>query len=1005
MIVYFLLITAMLIIALQKMGESKMKKKILSAVLAVCLTFGSSAALPEGATAEFAAVTASAEPSTQTSGTCGDNASWVIKDGVLTISGSGAMKDYADKEDSPFESREDITKIVVESGITSIGDHAFYNCNEVTSIQLPTSLRTIGTYSLALCHKIGRMTIPEGVTSLGDHAFYWTRDLKTVDLPSTLKKIGPYCFSMCSEFESITLPDGFEELSEGALEYTSIESINFPETMTRLGDRALFASDIESVTIPGSIKRVGNAAFRDCRELQKVVVKDGVLKLNASSFCGCVKLSSVSLPDSLLFIGASCFSGCKVLENITIPPKVNTLGRAAFENCKWLKSIKVPDSVTSIGEGVFRGCEDLKSAVIPADVEEIGKELFSNCHELKSFTMPKKVKTIGSKAFEHCSSLPIKALPETVTEIGSSAFSHCDSIKSLSIPKGVKKIPWGCFIGCAILESVKLPSGRTEIGNCAFESCPELKSVNLPNGITRIGREAFAYCRALERVVIPDTVTVVDFFAYGMCENLSYVRLSKKLKTIGAEAFGNCQKLKGVIVPKSVTEIENTAFGYVIAPVVGGYIRDEDFIIKCQKNTKAEEYAKGCGLRCELISYVKAKAPTCVKAGNTAYWECQGRYFSDELLRDPLTKAKITVKATGHKMGAWKTSSFNVDKKTATQTRKCTKGDKTETKTVKNAVIRYAGSDRAQTASLISSGMYKTANTVVLATGFDFHDALAAVPLASAYSAPLLLADRDNLSAKTIAEIKRLKAKNVIVVATTTAKDQSGRDAAIKKNVYAQLKKLGVKVTKLDGKTYYETAKKVAVQLKAKTKKAPTSVFVTTDKNYADALSASPVAAILGAPIVYVKSTGALNSNTNNYLKSIKSSVKNVYIVGGTKAVSKSVEKSVLSVLGKKSATRFAGNDRYETCVLINKSFAKYLTGKSVCIAKGYNFPDALAGGVFAAKQKAPLFLADKLDAKATISKKQSAYLKSKNPGKLYIFGGETAVPTAIVKTVAKASV
>ena len=360
------------------------------------------------------------------------------------------------------------------------------------------------------------------------------------------------------------------------------------------------------------------------------------------------------------------------------------------------------------------------------------------------------------------------------------------------------------------------------------------------------------------------------------------------------------------------------------------------------------------------------------------------------------------TKALGHKMGDWKTTSFDVDKKTATQTRKCTRGDKTETKTVTNAVVRFAGSDRAQTASLISSGMYKTADTVIIATGFDFHDALAAVPLASAYNAPLLLADRDNLSQKTINEIKRLKAKNVIVVATTNAKDQNGNDAAIKKNVYAQLNTLGVKVTKLDGATYYETAKKVADALGNKTK-APTSVFITTDKNYADALSASPVAAILGAPILYVDSKAALNATTKNYLASIKKSVKNIYIVGGVNAVSKNVEKNVLSVLGKKSATRFAGDNRYETCVLINKSFAKYLTGKSVCIAKGYNFPDALAGGVFAAKQKAPLFLADVIGGKTELSKTQSGFLKSKSPNKLYIFGGETAVPTALVKTIAKA--
>ena len=106
-----------------------------------------------------------------------------------------------------------------------------------------------------------------------------------------------------------------------------------------------------------------------------------------------------------------------------------------------------------------------------------------------------------------------------------------------------------------------------------------------------------------------------------------------------------------------------------------------------------------------------------------------------------------------------------------------------------------------------------------------------------------------------------------------------------------------------------------------------------------------------------------------------------------------------------KTVQRFAGADRYATCVRINNAFKSTLTGDSVCVAKGYNFPDALAGGVFAAKQKAPLFLADKLDAKATISKTQANYLYIKNPSKLYIFGGETAVPTQLVKTVAKACV
>ena len=396
----------------------------------------------------------------------------------------------------------------------------------------------------------------------------------------------------------------------------------------------------------------------------------------------------------------------------------------------------------------------------------------------------------------------------------------------------------------------------------------------------------------------------------------------------------------------------------------------------------------------------KTTKATCTTAGKTVYTATVK--FGGKTYTNTRT---VTLKALGHSFSAWKTTSFNVDKKTAVQTRKCSRCSKTETQTVNNAVARFAGSDRAETASLISNGMYKTASTVVIATGFDFHDALAAIPLASAYSAPLLLADRDNLSAKTIAEIKRLKAKNVIVAATTTAKDHNGYDAAIKSRVYTQLKSLNVTVTKLTGKTYYETAKKVADKMKAKYKKAPTSVFITTDKGYADTLTVSSVAANLGAAIIYVDPKAALDSNTKTYLARIKTSVKNVYIVGGVNAVSKNVEKAVLSTLGKKSATRFAGDNRYDTCIKINNAFNKTLTGKYICITTGQNFPDALAGGVYAALKKSPLMMVNGQLAKPSLTTAQTSFLKARTVDRITTIGGTGAVSDAFVKLIAKASV
>ena len=661
---------------------------------------------------------------------------------------------------------------------------------------------------------------------------------------------------------------------------------------------------------------------------------------------------------------------------VTIPSKlggkkVTSIGHIAFSFCTTITSVTIPDSVTSIGDYAFQGCVKLTSITIPNSVKSIGYCAFGYCTSLTSVTVPSSVTSIGDSAFSGCRSLTSVTIPGSVNSI-EKWFSGCTSLKSVTIQNGVKSIGNSAFSNCQNLSSVTIPSSVTSIGDYAFSLCTNLTSVTIPSSVKSIGSYAFSGTKWLEnkqkqntlvivngilidgtkckgKVTIPSSVKSIGALAFGFCKSLTSVTIPSSVKSICSLAFYYCRTLKSVTIPSSVTSIGNNAF-YVCTSL------KSVIIPKSVKTIGA--YAFGY--------YYNSKTPVCDRIAGFTISGVKG------------TAAEKYAKKNGFKFVARNT---------------------TEPKTV-----RYAGSDRADTAARISKAVNaKTSDTVILATGFDFHDALAAVPLASAYNAPLLLADRDNLSAKALTEIKRLKAKNVIVVASTNAKDQNGKSAAIKSKVYKQLK--GYNVTKLVGSSYYETAKKVAQQLQKKTGKAPNYVFFTTNRNYADALSVSPVAAILKAPILYVDPKCRLNANTTYYLNSVKSSVKKVFIIGGTNAVSKDVVAKIKAVLPGKTVQRFAGADRYATCVRINNAFKSTLTGDSVCVAKGYNFPDALAGGVFAAKQKASLFLADVLGGKAELSKTQSSYLKSKNPSKLYIFGGETAVPTALVKTAAKACV
>ena len=978
-------------------------------------------------------------------GDCDKLESAVIPTGVETIS-------YA-----LFAECRGLKSITLPSSVKSIENSAFGNCSALTSITIPGNVTYIGASAFEGCTGLKSLTIPSSVETIDDYAF-GACGFTSLTVPKTVTKIGKMAIGYVHNEQHRLVKDNkftvkcYKDTAaekyakENGLDYIIFDGdYLYKELDDGNVEITGYTGKASALSIPSTlggkkVTKIGNSAFYDCKSLTNVTIPNSVTSIGVNAFRDCTSLTSITIPNSVTTICYYAFSGCTRLKSVTIPNSVTSIDTYAFAQCTSLTSITISNSVAKTGIGVFYNCLSLASVTIPSGVTVINSEAFKYCTGLTSITIPDSVTSIHSDAFAGCSSLKSITIPKSVTSIGSDAFTKCTSLNSLTIPKSVTKIykrAFGynneegeknndfvvkCYKGTAAETYAKDNGFKIEYIGLKHIAA-KAATCTTDGNIEYWKHDGKFYSDAKLTTEITQAKTVVKATGHlwgtpnwtwtgTKAANASFVCQRDKSHTQSFDATITSNTTK-----PTCTKAGKTVYTATVKLNGKAYTDTKTVTLKAtghnygtptyewSKDNKTVTATRVClndknHKQIETVNVTaKTTNATCTKAGQTVYTSAA---FKNTAFK--VQTKNVTLKATGHKFSAWKTTSFNVDKKTATQTRKCARGDKTETKTITNAVVRYAGSDRAQTASLISNGMYKTADTVIIATGFDFHDALAAVPLASAYNAPLLLADRDNLSAKTIAEIKRLKAKNVIVVASTNAKDLNGNDAAIKSKVYAQLKELKVKITKLDGKTYYETAKKVADAL-GKKKAAPTSVFITTDKNYADALSASPVAAILGAPILYVDPKAALNSTTKNYLASIKKSVKNIYIVGGVNAVSKNVEKAVLSTLGKKSATRFAGDNRYETCVLINKSFAKNLTGKSVCIAKGYNFPDALAGGVFAAKQKAPLFLADALGGKAELSKTQSSYLKSKNPSKLYIFGGETAVPTALVKTVAKACV
>jgi len=295
-------------------------------------------------------------------------------------------------------------------------------------------------------------------------------------------------------------------------------------------------------------------------------------------------------------------------------------------------------------------------------------------------------------------------------------------------------------------------------------------------------------------------------------------------------------------------------------------------------------------------------------------------------------------------------------------------------------LLRLSGENRFLTATAISAKGWQSSQNVILASATGYADALAGVPLAYALDAPILLVNQKDINSHTKNELKRLGAKNIYIL---------GGTAVISEDIEKTLTGEGLKVKRISGQTRYETAEKIAAEMQAMGAIKSKTVLVASGVNYPDALAASSVAAITGSPILYSPANGAVPNSTLSCIKEL--AFTDALILGGTASVGEKAE-TALGNVGLKTG-RCGGADRYETAVMINEKYAGSLSGKTVCFATGSNFPDALAGGVFAAKNKAPVILVDNNAKLSSIQK----FVGSVKPEQAYIFGGEAVVSEGTV--------
>ena len=348
----------------KRKGKIHLKKRLLSILLTAVLLL---CAVPLG----LGLVDTAYAAETVSSGTCGDNVTWRLSDdGTLTISGKGDMADYNSGTAPWYSVRSQIKSVVIERGVTSIGNDAFYGCDALTGVTIPGSVTRIEDYAFSDCSSLTSVTIPNSVTYIGYWAFSDCDSLTSVTIPGSVTKIGGSVFYDCDALTDIYYDGyGIDWLKvDGSLSSLTGYTVRFKENLYgkgMCGDNVSWVMTADgTLTISGTGEMADYGSLDDsnpwdgCRKyIKSVVIEDGVTSIGRYTFDRCMSLTSVTIPDSVTSIRYGAFMMDTALTSLTIPGSVTSIENYAFYGCSHLTDMYYDgygiDWIAAGGNGSF----------------------------------------------------------------------------------------------------------------------------------------------------------------------------------------------------------------------------------------------------------------------------------------------------------------------------------------------------------------------------------------------------------------------------------------------------------------------------------------------------------------------------------------------------------------------------------------------------------------------------------------------------------------------------
>ena len=384
-----------------------------------------------------------------------------------------------------------------------VGTNMFNKAKSLISLELPSTIQKIESYSIQDCDNLASISIPELCKEVESSAIYNCKNLSSIHIGKSLEKFESMNGNLCPVLKAITV-------DASNTNFASVNGVLYSKDMSVLHKYPSGKTE-SSFEIPSSVKNINDYAFSN------------------------TSLESITLPNGLEAINTGAFDRCKNLLSVEIPQTVKEIGMFAFQNCAKITNVVIPDQVKELKSFAFGYCINLRDVNIGASVGEIDGSAFSGCASLQSFIVSKDNNAytaeggiLYSKDLTRLIRCPLALysdemiLGDDILVIESNAFQNCGNIKKFKLPEGLK-----------------------EIGSSAFDRCT-MEAIVVPNSVEKIGMFAFQNCTNLKNFSIPDAVESIPTFMLAYCDSLEYLYIHKNVKSLESYAFTRAKKLNTI---------------------------------------------------------------------------------------------------------------------------------------------------------------------------------------------------------------------------------------------------------------------------------------------------------------------------------------------------------------------------------------------------------------------------------------------------------------------------